>query len=164
MAIIDTRDIPEEEEFAPYPDNSKKVLICTKAAYEPTKNGKGMMFSLVWQVEGTNRNIFDYIIVEHPSDQARNIGRSKIKKLATSINTPVIETAETFVGKRVLGKLGVDEWEGKKNNKIKAYEPVPRGEFEQSAPPRQESNGDNAPSGTSSTDGHADISLDDIPF
>ena len=73
--------------FAPIPRDLYTAVI-VKAMAGPTKNGKGYQVSLNWSIiegEYENRTIFQNILIQHESEEARKIGRQKFQDVCLAL-------------------------------------------------------------------------------
>ena len=103
------------------------------ASVSPTKNKKGQMLNLSFQItqegEYQARYVFSHILFQHESAEAQRIGRQKIKDLCVACGiTENVTDVTVFCYKPILLQVGVERdasGEYPDKNKVARFLPLP---------------------------------------
>ena len=144
---FDANEVEPSAGFEAIPAGWYRVMVRPATKVKPTKAGTGEYVEIPFQVvegEYQNRVLFARLNTKNPNEQAVKIGRAELSAFcrATGVLTPK-DTAE-FHNKVLMVKVAVREYQGEKQNEVKAYQSV--GEY---------ANSNHAP---------ATVASDDNPF
>ncbi|MBO1361896.1 DUF669 domain-containing protein [Acetobacter sacchari] len=114
-------DAPDAPEFDLLPPGDYTGEI-ESAEMKDTKSRDGRYIKLKIQIDGSNRKLFHNLNVYNPSQQAQEIGRSQLKKIAET-NGRVIDDSEDLVMCRVKMRVAVRPARGEyaAQNEIKSF-------------------------------------------
>ena len=85
----------------------------TDASVSETKNGKGTMLNLTWQIlergPAENRLVFQSILTKHESPDAERYGKYKVKDLCDACGiTETVTDVDVFLHKPCLISVGIE--------------------------------------------------------
>ena len=134
--LLDTPfDVPNEEGTPPITllPAGKYEAVITNAVVGPTKNGRGLAVNLTWSItkgEFEKRLVFQSILIEHDSEDARRIGRQKFKDVCVScgIVDPITDLEKLLYEECLISVAIRTDKDGQyaDKNEVKNVLPVPK--------------------------------------
>jgi Protein of unknown function (DUF669) len=103
-------DNEEGSKFTLLPVGTYKAEIYV-ATIGPTKTGRGQVVNITWRIvegEGEGRNLFQTVLIDHDSPEAKRIGRAMFKDICVACEvTGQVTDLEALYSKPCAIKVGI---------------------------------------------------------
>jgi len=115
-------DVDTTDSFEPIPAGNYRVLVLS-AEEKPTKSQNGVVMQVRYQVvEGKHqgRQLFHWINLQNINKVAQEIGHKELARLCLATRVEAPKSPADFCGKLIQVVVGIEEYNGKKDNKVSA--------------------------------------------